>query len=246
VLEFNTDVETLVAEERRLHTVNELARPKRVRFARLERAMDVVAASILLLVTAPLMAIVAILVRAESPGPAIYRGRRLGLAGQPFTVFKFRSMRTDTDDELHRRYVLGLLRAESKDHQHSGGSPAGDNVVAFKLQNDPRVTRVGRWIRATTLDELPQLVNVLRGEMSLVGPRPEVPYALEGYEAWQHERFSVRPGLTGLWQVSGRGDLSPREMLALDVEYARRRSLRLYVAIVARTIPAVLQRKGAS
>ncbi len=227
-------------------TVNELARPKHIRFERLERAIDVAVAAILLIATAPLMAIVAILVRAETPGPAIYRGRRLGLGGRPFTVFKFRSMRTDTDDELHRRYVLGLLRADSTEHQPATGAPLDDNVVAFKLHDDPRVTRVGRLIRATTLDELPQLVNILRGEMSLVGPRPEVPYALEGYEAWQHERFSVHPGLTGLWQVSGRGDLSPREMLALDVEYACRRSLRLDIGILARTIPAVLRRKGAS
>jgi lipopolysaccharide/colanic/teichoic acid biosynthesis glycosyltransferase len=242
VLEFSTPF----SEPRRLVTVNELARPKRMRFGRIERAMDVVGAATLLVVTAPLMAIVAILVRAESPGPAIYRGRRLGLGGQPITVFKFRSMGHDADDELHRSYVLGLLSADAPTAGPSSDPSPADNVVAFKLHDDPRVTRVGRFIRATTIDELPQLVNVLRGEMSLVGPRPEVPYALEGYEAWQHERFSVRPGLTGLWQVSGRGDLSPRDMLALDVEYARRRSLRLYVSIVARTIPAVLRRKGAS
>jgi lipopolysaccharide/colanic/teichoic acid biosynthesis glycosyltransferase len=228
-----------------LLTGDELARPRHIRFERLERTIDVAAAAALLVLTAPLMAIVALLVKVDSPGPALYRGRRLGLGGRPFTVLKFRSMRTDTDDELHRRYVLGLLRGENTPNQPASAIADDDNVVAFKLHDDPRVTRVGRWIRATTLDELPQLVNVLRGEMSLVGPRPEVPYALEGYEAWQHERFSVRPGLTGLWQVSGRGDLSPTEMLALDVEYARRRSLRLDLAILARTIPAVLQRKGA-
>jgi lipopolysaccharide/colanic/teichoic acid biosynthesis glycosyltransferase len=226
-------------------TIDELTRPRHTRFERLERTIDVVAAVALLVLTAPLMAIVALLVKVDSPGPALYRGRRIGLSGRPFTVLKFRSMRTDTDDELHRRYVLGLLRDEKAVHQPTSAIAEDDNVVAFKLHDDPRVTRVGRWIRATTLDELPQLVNVLRGEMSLVGPRPEVPYALEGYEPWQHERFSVRPGLTGLWQVSGRGDLSPTEMLALDVEYARRRSLRLDLAIMARTIPAVLRRKGA-
>ncbi len=225
--------------------IDELARPKRIRFERTLRAFDIAAAGVLLVVTAPVMALVALLIRAESPGPVIYRGRRLGLGGRPFTVFKFRSMRTDTDDELHRRYVLGLLRSEENEPPATEPEP-DDNVVAFKLHDDPRVTRVGRWIRATTLDELPQFVNVVRGEMSLVGPRPEVPYALEAYEPWQHERFSVRPGLTGLWQVSGRGDLSPREMLALDVEYARRRSLRLDAEILLRTIPAVLKRKGAS
>ncbi len=226
-------------------TVNELADPRHVRFERLGRTIDVAAAAILLVLTAPLMAIVALLVRIDSPGPALYRGRRIGLGGRPFTVLKFRSMRVDTDDELHRRYVLGLLRSDEAKHQPASAT-ADDNAVAFKLHDDPRVTRVGRWIRATTLDELPQLVNVLKGEMSLVGPRPEVPYALEGYEPGHHERFSVRPGLTGLWQVSGRGDLSPRDMLALDVDYARRRSLRLDMTIMARTLPAVLRRKGAS
>ncbi len=234
---------TSVADQHPL-TVSELGRPKPVRFPRFERAIDIVVAALLLVITASLMVIVAIAVKAESRGPAIYRGRRLGLAGRPFTVLKFRSMRTDTDDELHRRYVLGLLRDETDD-QSAAGVPSDDNVVAFKLHDDPRITRVGRWIRATTLDELPQLVNVLRGEMSLVGPRPEVPYALEGYEPWHHERFSVRPGLTGLWQVSGRGDLSPSDMLELDIEYARRRNLRLDIEILARTIPAVLRRKGA-
>ena len=243
MLEFSS---TFLAEQPRPRTVNEVCRPKPARFGNIKRAIDVVAAAVLLAITAPLMAIVAIAVKAESRGPAIYRGRRLGLAGRPFTVLKFRSMRADTDDELHRRYVLGLLRGERADDQSDVSVPTDDNVVAFKLHDDPRVTRVGRFIRATTLDELPQLVNVLRGDMSLVGPRPEVPYALEGYEDWQHERFSVRPGLTGLWQVSGRGELSPSEMLELDVEYARHRNLRLDLEILARTIPAVLRRKGAS
>jgi lipopolysaccharide/colanic/teichoic acid biosynthesis glycosyltransferase len=244
MLEFTSTTATR-AEPRRPVAVQEPTRRRRFRFQRLQRAIDVVAAAILLVATAPVMAIVAILVRADSPGPVIYRGRRLGLGGRPFTVLKFRSMHVDADDELHRRYLLDLLRDANNEHRPTLHHSPDDNVAAFKLHEDPRVTRVGRWIRATTLDELPQLVNVLRGEMSLVGPRPEVPYALEGYEPWQHERFSVRPGLTGLWQVSGRGDLPPAEMLALDVEYARRRSLGLDLAIMARTIPAVVRRKGA-
>ena len=209
------------------------------------RAIDLVVATTMVVVLSPLMALVALAVRLESRGPAIYRGARLGRGREPFTVYKYRSMQHQASDDAHRRYVLELLSDGGGDDVDPDRTVA-DRTVAFKLEGDPRVTRVGRFIRRTTLDELPQLFNVIRGDMSLVGPRPEVPYALEAYEPWHHERFAVRPGLTGLWQVSGRGDLSPRDMLALDVEYARRRSIALDLRILLRTIPAVLAARGAS
>lgn len=207
-----------------------------------KRIVDLVGGSALLVVLSPVLAVVGWLVRRDSPGPALYRGERLGQGRRTFTVYKFRSMTDNAPDDLHREYVLGLLSA--------GDSPAAGGADGegprFKLAADPRVTRVGRWLRRTTIDELPQLINVVRGEMSLVGPRPEVPYALEAYEPWHHERFSVKPGMTGLWQVSGRGDLSPKDMLALDVKYARTRSIPLDLKILLMTVPAVLRRRGAS
>jgi lipopolysaccharide/colanic/teichoic acid biosynthesis glycosyltransferase len=207
------------------------------RWAPLSRVVDVVVSSVALLALSPLLAAVAVAIRLDSPGPAIYRGERLGQGRRTFTVYKFRSMRVDADDEPHRRFVVGLLEGEPEG--------AADASVAFKVAADPRVTRLGAWLRRTSIDELPQLVNVLKGDMALVGPRPEVPYALEAYETWHHERFAVRPGLTGLWQVSGRGELSPRDMLALDVEYARRPSLWSDLRILARTPAVVLTARGA-
>ncbi|MCB0997408.1 MAG: sugar transferase [Acidimicrobiales bacterium] len=173
-----------------------------------KRVVDVLGAGTVLMLTAPLMAVLALLIRLDSKGPCIYRASRLGFGGKPITVFKFRSMVSDADQGVHRDYLLKLL-AEDPD--------AGDDL--YKVKDDPRITRVGRFLRRTSLDELPQLVNVLRGEMSLVGPRPEVPYVLEAYEPWMYRRFGMPPGLTGLWQIRGRGALPPREMLRLDAEY---------------------------
>lgn len=212
--------------------------PRDVPAGALLRVLDVTVAALLLVVLAPLFVVLAVVIRLDSRGPALYRGERLGLGRRPFTVYKFRSMRVDADDDVHRRYLLELLQADDVERH------AADDVK-FKLPEDPRVTRVGRWIRMTTLDELPQLLNVVKGDMSLVGPRPEVPYALDAYEDWHHERFSVLPGMTGLWQVSGRGELPPAAMLALDVEYARTAGPVRDLAILARTLPAVLRRSGA-
>lgn len=205
------------------------------------RAIDLAVAVTLLVVLSPLLSLIALAVRLDSRGPALYRGTRLGRGRRPITVHKFRSMRIDASDDAHRRYVVDLLSGDADD-----SAPGDGRVVAFKLDRDPRVTRVGRFLRRTSLDELPQLLDVVRGDLSLVGPRPEVPYALEAYAPWHHERFAVNPGLTGLWQVSGRGDLPPRQMLALDVEYARTRTLWLDLRILVRTVPAVLRGRGAS
>jgi lipopolysaccharide/colanic/teichoic acid biosynthesis glycosyltransferase len=174
-----------------------------------KRAIDVVGAAVLLVVLSPMLILTAVAVRLDSRGPALFRQERIGLGGATFRVAKFRSMRADADDELHRRYI----------EQLAAGEGAEDGLK--KLTADPRVTRVGALLRSTSLDELPQLLNVLAGDMSLIGPRPALAYELEHYRPQHFERFAVRPGMTGLWQVSGRANLGFMEMLDLDAQYAR-------------------------
>ena len=199
-----------------------------------KRALDVVLASAGLLVIAPLLAAVWLAVRWTSPGPAIFRQDRLGRDEHPFTMYKFRTMRVDNSDAIHRDYVRQLL---TEDEPATGGDRG-----LYKLEADPRVTRLGAWLRRTSIDELPQLVNVVRGEMSLVGPRPVLAWEAALFSATARVRFLVLPGLTGLWQVSGRSRLTMRQALDLDVEYVRRRSLRLDLRILAMTLPAQLRR----
>jgi lipopolysaccharide/colanic/teichoic acid biosynthesis glycosyltransferase len=206
-------------------------------FAR--RALDLVVASLVLILVAPLMLAIAIAIRLDSPGPALFRQRRVGLDQKEFTVFKFRSMRLDADEERHRRYVSALITGD-------GGSEGEDTAEKslYKLAVDDRITPVGRRIRSWSLDELPQLFNVVLGDMSLVGPRPAIPYEVESYPAWYVKRFAVKPGMTGLWQVSGRNERTYEEMVSLDIKYAEARSLPGDVAILARTPKAVLGRRG--
>ena len=203
------------------------------------RALDVAAAAILLVLLCPVMAVIAIAIRLDSPGRAMFRQQRVGRGKLPFTVNKFRSMYATAGHEAHRDYVLQLITAQEKKAEH-------ERDGYFKLRRDPRVTRVGALLRKSSLDELPQLWNVLRGDMSLVGPRPSIPYEVERYpESW-HVRFDVRPGITGLWQVSGRSQLTWEEMIRLDIEYVHRRSFWFNVGILLRTIPVVLIGKGAA
>ena len=194
------------------------------------RSLDLLATLVLLLVLAPLLLVIALAIRLDSPGPVLFRQRRVGRHRRQFLVAKFRTMRHGADHDVHRDYMLALIES---------GTPAP------KLAADARVTRVGAFLRRTSLDELPQLWNVLRGDMSLVGPRPPIPYEVEHYPAHWFERFTVKPGVTGLWQVSGRSEVSLEEMIALDVEYARRRSVLLNVWILIRTVPAVISMRGA-
>jgi lipopolysaccharide/colanic/teichoic acid biosynthesis glycosyltransferase len=201
------------------------------------RILDVTLASILLVMLLPLMLAIAAAIRIESPGPGLFRQRRLGRSLVPFTVVKFRTMRTGASHEVHKKFVLGLIAGDQPD--------ATDGKPRYKLAADSRVTRVGRVLRRTSLDELPQLWNVLRGDMSLVGPRPPIPYEVEHYPPHWFRRFAVKPGVTGLWQVSGRSELTLEEMIRLDVEYVRRRSFWLNIKILARTIPAVVSLRGA-
>jgi lipopolysaccharide/colanic/teichoic acid biosynthesis glycosyltransferase len=200
------------------------------------RALDVVLALLAIVVTSPLLALSWLLAWTSSAGPGLFRQERLGLDRRPFTMLKLRTMRVGTDDMQHRAYVRGMLRQQS-------AVPAPRGLC--KLACDPRITAAGAVLRKTSLDELPQLFNVLRGEMSLVGPRPVLPWEAELFRPADELRFAVRPGITGLWQVSGRSRLSMRQALDLDAEYVRRYSLRLYLRILLRTGPALL-RGGAS
>ncbi|MGH8902974.1 MAG: sugar transferase [Egibacteraceae bacterium] len=197
------------------------------------RFLDVVIASLALIVLAPLLAVIAALVRATSPGPALFRQVRVGYLGTRFVMLKFRTMYEENDDRLHQSYVSGMLTA--KDGLYSG--PGG----LFKLYEDPRITRIGGFLRRSSLDELPQLFNVLRGEMSLIGPRPALPWEVELYKSYHYLRFRVKPGMTGLWQISGRSKLTMNEALDLDVRYVQSWSLRLDLWILAMTLPALLR-----
>ena len=182
------------------------------------------------LLLAPLLLLIALIIKLDSPGPVLFRQQRVGRGRRNFLVAKFRTMQHGADHDVHRDYMLALIES---------GTPAP------KLAGDARVTRFGAFLRRTSLDELPQLWNVLRGEMSLVGPRPPIPYEVDHYPPHWFERFLVKPGVTGLWQVSGRSEVSLEEMIELDVDYARRRSVLLNVWILLRTIPAVLSQRGA-
>jgi lipopolysaccharide/colanic/teichoic acid biosynthesis glycosyltransferase len=199
------------------------------------RMIDVSVAGGALLLLVPVIVVAAIAVRATSPGPVLFRQRRLGRNMRPFTVLKFRTMRADADSAVHREYVRQLIGTQPQDERREG---------LYKLAVDDRITGVGRFLRSWSLDEVPQLWNVLRGEMSLVGPRPVIEYEVEQYPDWYLRRFAVKPGLTGLWQVSGRNQLTYEDMVRYDIEYAERRSLWLDLRILARTALVVLRRQG--
>jgi lipopolysaccharide/colanic/teichoic acid biosynthesis glycosyltransferase len=197
------------------------------------RTADIVVAGTALLVLSPLMAVIAATIRATDPGPAIHTQRRIGLGGEPFSFYKFRTMRLGGDDAALREMIVRELQG---DDTSTGGS--------WKL-DDGRITRVGSVLRRTSLDELPQLINVLRRDMTLVGPRPCLEWEAEMFPSEFTERFAVRPGLTGLWQVSGRSTMGTLDMLRIDLEYVRSRTLRGDVAILVRTVPALLRGDGA-
>ena len=196
------------------------------------RAVEIVAAVVLLVITAPVMAVIAAIVKLDSPGPAVFRQVRIGRNGRLFRFAKFRTLYVDARQRWPELYAYRYT---------------ADQVAAlhFKLKDDPRVTRVGKWLRKSTLDELPNLWNVLIGEVAFVGPRPEIPEMLPYYSRGELAKFSVRPGVTGLAQVRGRGDLSFRDTVAFDVEYVRTRSLRLDFDILIRTLTCIVLRKGA-
>ena len=198
-----------------------------------KRALDLLIAAPALIVTAPVLLVAALLIKLDSRGPALFSQMRIGQGGQPFLVYKFRTMQHNADPEIHRRYVETLIQQQA----------LGDG--SYKMTRDPRITRVGRLLRRTSIDELPQIFNVLKGEMSLVGPRPPLPYEVESYQPWHLGRLATIPGITGLWQVRGRSRVPFDEMVRMDLEYIAHQSLGLDLKIMALTLPAVLSGSGA-
>jgi lipopolysaccharide/colanic/teichoic acid biosynthesis glycosyltransferase len=198
------------------------------------RVLDVSGALLMIVLLSWLFAAIALMVRVTSPGPVIFRQRRVGRGGSVFTVYKFRSMYVCDAEALHAAHLRSRFGRSSRD--------ATARPILYALLSDC-ITRVGRVLRRASLDELPQLWNVVRGEMSLVGPRPVATYEAELYPAWYHDRFRVKPGMTGLWQIRGRDRLTYEQMVTLDIEFVARRSLGLYAEILARTVPALLFRR---
>jgi lipopolysaccharide/colanic/teichoic acid biosynthesis glycosyltransferase len=210
-------------------------------FSIIKRTIDVMGSLAGLALGAPLFVAIAGAIRLSSKGPVFYRQQRVGRYGTSFVFLKFRSMYVDNDSQLHKKYVEQLI-AGQVEPQHSAGNGGG----VYKLTNDPRVTKVGAFLRRTSLDELPQLWNVLKGEMSLVGPRPAIPYEVEAYQIWHRRRvLEAKPGITGLWQVSGRSRVRFDEMVRLDVRYAMRPSIWLDLKILLLTPWSVIIGEGA-
>ena len=207
------------------------ATPESTGFLRLIRCIDIAVALIAIVVFSPLMLAIALATKLFDNGPVIFAHSRMGKDGHTFGCLKFRSMVVDADERLWQ-YL--------KSHPAAAAEWARDH----KLRNDPRSTPLGKFLRKSSLDELPQLFNVLRGDMSLVGPRPIVAAEVERYGRYFSNYCSVRPGITGLWQVSGRNDVTYRRRVALDVTYSRTQSLQLYVWIILRTVPALLEQRG--
>ena len=198
-----------------------------------KRISDIALSLALIIIAAPLLLLLYVLVKSTSAGPALFRQERLGRNKQPFTLLKLRTMYTGTDDRIHRDYVTSLLSADQ-------AAPAGRSGL-FKLDADPRITPLGLWLRRTSLDELPQLFNVLHGEMSLVGPRPVLAWEAQLFDQPYQQRFAVKPGITGLWQVNGRSRLTMRQALEFDVEYVIHRSFTRDLVILLRTVPALFR-----
>lgn len=192
------------------------------------RLFDLFFGSLILLLVAPVVPLLVAMVRLDSPGPVLYRQARVGQGGRRFMFYKFRSMYAGSDRRLEE------LTARN---EQSG--------PVFKMRDDPRITPVGRFLRRSSLDEIPQILNVLKGDMSIVGPRPALPAEVAKYEPWQRRRLDARPGLTCLWQISGRSHIGFDEWMRLDLEYLRTRSLWTDAVILAKTVPAVMARRGA-
>jgi lipopolysaccharide/colanic/teichoic acid biosynthesis glycosyltransferase len=200
----------------------------------LKRGIDLVAAAVLLLLMLPTFLCIGLLVYVSSPGPIIFRQRRIGLHGSSFTLLKFRTMHSNASSAVHEAYYRTLVQGTAQ-----------ANGTTFKLRNDTRITPLGRWLRRLSLDELPQLINVLRGDMSLVGPRPPLPYEVDHYGPRELGRLAVPPGLTGLWQVSGRANLDFQQMIDLDLAYIEAWSLWMDLRILAQTPLVVVAGRGA-
>jgi exopolysaccharide biosynthesis polyprenyl glycosylphosphotransferase len=208
-------------------------------FARgVKRISDVLIASLTLLIFAPIWALIALIIKLDSKGPIFYRQERVGMDGRIFMVLKFRTMRVGGNSEIHREYQRKFIAG------HAEANLGDPNRPTYKLKDDPRITRIGRFLRRFSLDEVPQLVNVLHGDMSIVGPRPPIPYEVEAYELRHRRRLEMKPGLTGLWQVSGRNRLPFEEMVKLDVFYIENWSILFDLKIILRTVLVMLRADG--
>ena len=215
----------------------ECARPDKARYLDLKRALDLSIALLLLLLAAPLMILIALGIKLHSPGPILFRQARVGKDGKEFVFLKFRSMRHGADTSVHREHIQRQI-LENR-------GPKGESGASLKLKDDPRVTGLGRILRRTSLDELPQIFNVLRGEMSFVGPRPPIPYEVELYQDWHRARLAALPGITGYWQVEGRNRVSFDEMVRMDIYYIQHMNLWLDLHIICKTPWAMISGKGA-
>lgn len=224
-----SQLEEAIYREDPVGSVIELHIPReRKTYEFFKRATDLVVASLLILLFIPIIPVVIILIKLDSPGPILFKQRRIGKNGKSFDFYKFRSMVNGAEN------VIDALRPLS-----------GVDGPVFKIKEDPRVTAVGRFLRRSSLDELPQLINVLRGEMSIVGPRPNLPSEVSQYQPWQRKRLEVTPGITCFWQIAGRSHIGFQEWMRLDLEYVRKRSYLTDLKIMLKTVPAVIARKGA-
>ena len=207
-----------------------------------KRAIDIVVSLAFVIMLSPLWLVIALAIRRNSPGGALFRGQVVGRFGQHFTYYKFRTMYANSDNSIHQKWLEEFVKSD-RPFRKADGAP-GSRAV-YKVVNDPRVTPIGAWLRRTSLDEVPQLINVLRGEMSLIGPRPPVDYEYVHYDDYARQRLLVKPGITGLYQVTARSAVGFREMVAIDLDYIQRRSLLLDLLIMVRTPWVMLLGKGA-
>lgn len=205
-------------------------------YQKIKRVLDYVLAVLLLLFFSPLMLLLALGVKLHSAGPILYRQGRIGKDGKPFEMLKFRSMRIGSDSPLHQEHMQRLIREDTR--------PSDLGSKSLKLKGDPRITGLGNVLRKLSLDELPQFINVLRGEMSIVGPRPSMPYEYELYNDWHMQRLRVLPGITGLWQVTARNQVPFSEMVQVDLDYIERMNLWLDLKIMIMTPIEMLRGKG--
>lgn len=203
-----------------------------------KRTFDLIVAVLAIILLLPFWLLIALLIKLDSKGPVFYTQERVGMDGRLFLLYKFRTMKADSDPEIHKEYQLAFIAG------HAEANLGNDKRPTYKLLSDPRITRVGKWLRRSSLDEVPQLLNVIMSEMSIVGPRPPIPYEVESYELWHRKRLDMKPGLTGLWQVSGRNRLSFEEMVRLDVYYIENWSVLLDLKIILRTVFVMLGGEG--
>jgi exopolysaccharide biosynthesis polyprenyl glycosylphosphotransferase len=206
----------------------------------LKRASDIIISTTVLIIISPIWLIISLLIKLDSRGSILFRQERVGMDGRIFLCYKFRTMQSDADEDIHREVYLKNIEGDSAANVGDTEKP-----VFGKVKNDPRITKIGRVLRRSSIDELPQLLNVLKGNMSIVGPRPPIPYEVENYDVWHRRRLDMKPGITGLWQVSGRNRLTFEEMVRIDLFYIENWSLWLDLKIILLTLPAILRGDGA-